>query len=109
MNSEDFETIYGDNSKRRKTTHVTDDKLIQNPMKNFDLLGKSENVEQELERRIPEIDYVMNSHKKRTFNKMEVVDQNFIGKIPKPSRDFSIIYSKYSDFPTRIPKGQMRI
>ena len=33
--------------KRRKTTHVTDEKMINNPIKNFDLLGKNENLEHE--------------------------------------------------------------
>lgn len=101
MNENEKIEIYSQHSKR-KTTHVSDMRMIQNPMKTFDLADKKDSLENELNNLNPEIDYVLNSHKKRKFDKID--EKPFITKIPKPAKDVNIFYSKYSNFPTLIPR-----
>lgn len=92
---------HGPPSKRRKT-HGQSEKGFG--FKNFDLVSKkNENLfEKELDSKNCEIDYVFNSHKKRKFNQIDN-DLN-ISYIPRPSKDCMIIYSKYKEFSSKIPR-----
>jgi len=92
------------NSKRRKTTHTGDNKILVNPMKVYDLnLKTDDQLEKELSSYNPEIDYLFNMHKKRTFAKIDNEMKMSISKIPKPAKNTMIVYSKYSNIPTLIP------
>jgi hypothetical protein len=93
------------NSKRRKTAHTGDNNIVINPMKIYDLNKKTESqLEKEFNCYNPEIDFVLNSHKKRTFAKIDNDAKMTITKIPKPTRNTMIVYSKYSNLQTLIPK-----
>jgi hypothetical protein len=93
------------NSKRRKTTHTGDNNIVVNPMKIYDLNVKSDDqLEIELNSYNPEIDFVINMHKKRTFAKIDNETKMLVSKIPKPTKNTMIVYSKYSNIPTLIPK-----
>ena len=48
----------------------------------------------------------MNSHMKRNFNKIGNENKTFVSRIPKFTRNVNVIYSKYSDCPTKIPKSK---
>jgi hypothetical protein len=92
-----------DNSKRRKTCHVSDQKLIQLPSMNFDLSDNTDILNKELDNRSPYINHKINGIKKRNFNKIDT-PLEFISKIGKPGKEVNIFYSKYSELPSNIPK-----
>jgi hypothetical protein len=95
----------GYQSKRRKTTNCKDNEILINPLKIFDLNQKTENLlGEELNNKNTELDYVLNSHKKRTFNKIDNESKPFISRIPRPARVVNIVFSKYSELESRIPK-----
>ncbi len=110
----EFEIEIGieNNSKRRKTAHGGDKILVKNPMMVFDLKSDidSKNIENELDSKTNDFNFIINSHKKRNFNqfeksaKSEKENKIFVSNIPKFCRNVNIIYSKYSDFPSQIPK-----
>jgi len=96
--------IYNEYSKRRKTSHISDDLKFINPSLNFDLSEKEDfDLEKVLESRSPNFNFNVNSYKKRKFDNLDS-DIICMSKIPKPMRGVSIFYSKYSDHPTAIPK-----
>jgi hypothetical protein len=89
------------NSKRRKTTQAgLDRKKVNNPMKQLDL-EKVDNLDIEIEETNKIIDYAFDSYKKRKFDK---INEHYISRIPKPRPNIMIVYSKYQDIPTKIPK-----
>jgi hypothetical protein len=112
MNKAEFDlNLPEEISKRRKTAHGGDKFIIQNPMKVFDLKSDidDKHIENELDsksKNLPNFNY-LNSHKKRNFNELneqEKVEKVYVSQIPRFVRNVNIIYSKYSDSPTQIPK-----
>lgn len=85
-------------SKRRKTQGDKEKNIISMDLKNshIDLL------QNELDNQTSEIDYVFNSHKKRKFQNIN--NDLFVSKIPKPNKTTVIIYSKYQNYPSNIPR-----
>lgn len=104
MSKTNFEVLKDDNSKKRKTFHSGDTVIVKNPLSNFDL-NEVNDLPKELESASCHVDYVINSHKKRTFNSMKNENKIFVSHIPKPMRNINIYYSKYSDYPSKIPKN----
>ena len=95
-----------ENSKRRKTTNFGDKTMIKNPIEVFNLNSELvENIEKELDYKNCQIDFILHSHnKKRNFQKINSEENIFTSNIPKYSRNIKLYYSKYSDYPTEIPK-----
>lgn len=111
MYASEYELIHDDEySKRRKTAHAGDKFMIRNPMKVLDLKSDidNKNIESELDSKtknllVPNLNYI-NSHKKRNFNELEKEEKVYVSQIPRFVRNVNIVYSKYSDCPTQIPK-----
>jgi hypothetical protein len=95
-----------DNSSKKigkRKTYGDENLLNRIQLNTLDLNPKnSDNFEKEFEEKTSEIDYVFNYHKKRKFSNID--SNQFISKIPKPLKQVKIMYSKYADFPTKIPK-----
>ena len=102
MNSE-FD-IVENTSKKRKTYHYGDNIIVKNPLKVFDL-NEVKDLESELDSKSCQVDFVMNSHKKRNFRHIDSENKFFISQIPKPMRSVNVYYSKYAEHPSNIPKN----
>jgi hypothetical protein len=91
-------------SKKRKTYHYGDNIIVNNPLQVYDLKEVG-NLQKELDSKSCHIDYVMNSHKKRSYNDMDAENKIYVSNIPKPNKNVNIYYSKYAEYPSKIPKS----
>lgn len=86
-------------SKKRKTTHTVDSKTIKNTFKIYDTKDTYEDLDM-----LDNLHYFTNVHKKRRYSKIDSDTSYNESKIPKFFRNVNVIYSKYSDYPTKLPK-----